>query len=396
MHYQARHAQRGAALLVGVILTMVTAMVALSSMRGSQFQEGMTANLNHKAIAFTAAEAGASEFFKWLSTEQANNSIDWENPDWQNKWQKSNSGPIQTSASGDNKAGDKGFFWIAPTDVTWNPDFVKVVITGQSGPSADNALGRAQIAIQLQRPTSGGPHPAFMTGLLANKDIDIKGNANLQGSAHANGNFGVTGGNSSLNDRTKIDEEGNTVTLASKVSAKETASMSKVNQDKVISNANLVDVPSAKEYIEANENIPGVIKSCSIPSGNLKGAVYFCSGNLTTKGNFSNATILAKGSVTHGGSSQLGQSQELTVMIVAQGAITINGSNDTYGVFWSDGDVTQNGSSVLGGAVIAGGNITRNGVFNYAQYDDFGDLSLPTAPASGLAITHWAEALPSP
>lgn len=273
---------------------------------------------------------------------------------------------------------------------------MKVVITGQSGASPENALGRAQIAIQLQRPTSGGPHPAFMTGLLANKNIEIKGNANLQGSAHANGNFDVTGGNSSLNDRTKIDEEGNTVTLVSKVSAQKTASMSKVNQDKVISNANLVDVPSAKEYIEANENIPGVIKSCSIPSGNLKGAVYFCSGDLTTSGDFSNATILATGNVKHNGSSQLGQSQELTVMIVAQGAITINGSNDTYGVFWSDGDVTQNGSSVLGGAVIAGGDIKRHGVFEYEQYDDFGVLNVPTAPASGLAIAGWTEVLSVP
>lgn len=73
MHYQARHAQRGAALLVGVILTMVTAMVALSSMRGSQFQEGMTANLNHKAIAFTAAEAGAAYFHSWLSEHLKDN-----------------------------------------------------------------------------------------------------------------------------------------------------------------------------------------------------------------------------------------------------------------------------------------------------------------------------------
>lgn len=397
MHYQARHAQRGEALLVGVILTMVTAMVALSSMRGSQFQEGMTANLNHKAIAFTAAEAGASAFLKWLSEEQTEDNIDWESAIWQNKWQNFDSVKIPTSASGDNNVGNYGFFWIDPNDVTWSDDFVKVVITGQSGASPENALGRAQIAIQLQRPTSGGPHPAFMTGLLANQNITITGNPELQGSAHANGNFRVTGGNGLLNDRTKIDEEGNTVTLASKVSAKETASMSNVNQDKVISNANSVVVPSAEEYIEANKNIPGVTERCNISAnGDLNGAVYFCPGNVTTSGNFSNATILAKGSVTHNGSSRLGESQELTVMIVAKGNITFNGNSNKYGVFWSDGNVTQNGSSILGGAVIAGGNITNHGVFKYAQYDDFGGLSLPTAPASGLAITHWAEALPSP
>ena len=395
MHYRSRHAQRGAALFVGVVLTMITTMVALSSMRGSQFQEGMTANLNHKAIAFTAAEAGASAFLKWLSTEQANNSIDWENATWQNKWQDSNSGPIQTSASGDNNVGNYGFFWINPNDVTWSADFVKVVITGQSGASPENALGRAQIAIQLQRPTSGGPHPAFLKGLLANGDISINGGANLQGSAHANGNFTVKGGG-----------DKNLLADGFTVSANGTAAMDNVDENQVISNAGKVKIPSAKDYIEKNKGKQGVIQSCEIPSGDLGGAVYFCDGNVTTKHDFSNVTILAKGNVTHNGSSQLGENKELTAMIVSEGNIVLNGSSETSGIFWASGAVELNGKGTFGGAIIAGGDvledkkytgdITKNGTLSFVQYDDFGDLNVPTAPASGLAITGWTEVLSVP
>lgn len=379
--------QRGMALVVGLIMTLVATIIVMSSMRGSQFQEGMTANLNNKAISFMAAEAGATEFWKWLADEEESGTINWDDATWQAGWQDT----IPSNQSENHNAGQVGYFWIDPGDVQWGLDHVQVTITGQSGLNIRNPLGVTRIQLRLDRPTSSSVNPAFMTGLLANGNIQINGNAALTGSAHANGNFEVTGGNSSLNDRAGTDDEGNPITITSTVSGQGAASMKGgINPNNVISGAQPVSVPSADAYIEANK--AGAIESCNIPSGDLKGAVYFCAGNATTSGNFSNATILATGNVSHNGASQLGGS-ELTVMIVAGGNITINGSNDTYGVFWAEGNVTQNGSSILGGSIVAGGNITRNGKFNYVQYDNFGNLNMPLAPPSGLAIRAWAEVI---
>lgn len=381
--------QKGAALAVSLILLVVATLAAIAATRGSHMQERMTSNQNNKAISLMAAEAGATEFWNWLGDEQESGTMDWDDATWRNGWQAS----IPTDQTGNHNAGQFGYYWLDPDDIDWQPGFVRVMISGQSGPDNLNPLGRTRVELRFDRPMSSNVDPAFMRGLLAHGNIGIQGNANLTGSGHANGNFNVTGGNSSLNDRTGVDDEGNPITMTASVSGHGSASMSGggVNQDHVVSGAQTVTVPSASAYINANRDNQGVINSCSIPSGNLNGAVYYCNGNATTSGNFSNVTILATGSVTHGGSAQLGISQELTVMIVAGGNITINGANNTFGVFWAGGNITQNGASILGGSIIAGGNITRNGVFNYVQYDDFGDLGMPMAPPSGLSIESWVE-----
>ncbi|NMG14392.1 hypothetical protein [Aromatoleum bremense] len=194
------------------------------------------------------------------------------------------------------------------------------------------------------------------------------------GSAHANGNFTNKSGASSLS-------------VGSTISAHGDADLGIGGGQ---SNVDRIDVPSASDYINENKDKAGVIHGCTIPSGDLDGNVYFCEGDASTSGDFSNGTIMAIGDVAQNGSAHLGgdSGTTLTVAIIAGGNITVNGSNDTYGVFWADGTVTQNGSSILGGSIVARGDITRNGAFNYVQYDDFGELPLPVG---GTAIQRWVE-----
>ena len=60
-------AQRGAALLIGLLLLLVATLVAVAAMQGSQFQERMASNHYNKAISFHAAEVGATRFIEAIN-----------------------------------------------------------------------------------------------------------------------------------------------------------------------------------------------------------------------------------------------------------------------------------------------------------------------------------------
>lgn len=378
--------QRGAVLFVSLILLLVSSIIAVSSMRGSGMQEKMVANQNQQSVALLAAETGAGEFWSWISST----TVDWDNQGWRDSWQNETS--IPTARAGTPMLGDSGYYWIEPADVDWESDRVVVLVHGIALSGGGETLARTSMRLEFLKPVPEPINPAFMVGALAGGNLIISGNADITGSAHANGNFKVTGrGGSSLNDRDGFDEDGNLVTYQSTVSAAGTAEMSGAAEGAVISAAPSVTIPSAREYIDSNKGGGAVINSCSIPSGDLRGAIYYCDGNLTTSGEFSNGVILADGNISHDGSSQLGSGQELTVQMVASGNITIGGRNDTYGVIWADGDVTQNGRSTLGGSIVAGGNITRSGKFSYKQYDNFGSLPLPPGSGVGVTVGRWFE-----
>lgn len=378
--------QTGAVLIISLLLLLVASIVTVSSMRGSGMQERMVANQNQQAIALMAAETGASEFWRWISDSE----VDWDSSDWQDSWQDEPSLPL--TSTGTPIVGSAGYYWIDPsTDITWLSDRAILSVNGAAITDGGDLLSQTRIQLVLLKPVPGGTNPAFLAGMLAGGNIDIKGNANFTGSAHANGDFDVTGGGSSLKDRSGFDENDNPVTIQSTVSAQANASMSGASTGAVISGASAITIPSASDYIATNKDNAGIINSCSIPSGDLDGATYYCDGDASTSGSFSNVTILVTGDMTHGGASQLGQDDSLTVLMVIVGNITVNGSNDTYGIFWADGNVRQNGSSTLGGSIVAGGDIRRNGTFTYEQYDNFGDLTLPPGQGTGLSIARWFE-----
>lgn len=370
--------QSGAVLIIGLILMLVASIVAMSSMRGSSLQENLTASVNNKAISHMAAEAGGAAFWDWLQN-RAQSPSDWGQRDnWKDEWRNN---PIPTTAGAANNVGAYGYYWVDPTEVSWTDERVTVRVRGQARtPDGSAELAETVVLLRFDAPIGSGVHSAFGMGLFSDDLIDIRGNANFDGNVHSNGNVSVTGGNNSLSRRTSVTASGN-------------ADVRGGDEGQVVGDAGVVEVPSASDYIDANKGGAGVINSCTIPSGDLGGAVYYCSGDLTTSGEFSNVTILVDGNVTHGGASQLGgeHGTTLTVAIIAKGDITVNGRNTTYGVFWTDGELVQNGSSVLGGSIVAKGRIRRNGVFNYVQYDDFGTLPLPIETARPATISAWSE-----
>lgn len=68
--------ESGFALVLGLIFVLVASMSAVTLMRGSVMQEQMTANMNHKAISFMAAEAGANKLVRKLPKDEGDAVID--------------------------------------------------------------------------------------------------------------------------------------------------------------------------------------------------------------------------------------------------------------------------------------------------------------------------------
>ena len=385
--------QRGAALAIGLILLVVATLLAVTAMRGTVTDERLASSQRQISEAFMAAETGISEAINWFNT--GNNYRDYPTGFWGNK----------TAALADIGTGAtrSGIEW-GISDLNFVDDKVTIEARGFVIATGTERIVR----VDYRRPLLSGPADAFLIGLLADQNIQMNGNAFLTGSAHANGNLEVTGGGSELIHWT--DGDGNVITA--NLSASGTAEFKgEKGLGSVTQGADNVDVPSAAAHIqdivaqasESGSSI-SVIETCTIPSGDLGGAIYYCAGPSLTLGpegkgkgggsptNYSNGTIMVNGNVSFNGASALGANGELTLAVIASGNITMNGASDAYGLWWSDGTVTQNGSSVLGGAVVAINDITRNGVFNYVQVDEFSpSIPLPMNPDKPSAVTGWRE-----
>ncbi|RKT46777.1 pilus assembly PilX N-terminal domain-containing protein [Thiocapsa rosea] len=75
---QAFSQQRGAALIIGLILIAVASLVTVTAMRGTHVQEMMVSNQRNQLIAALSAEAGGAEFSNWISAQyQTNPSKTW-------------------------------------------------------------------------------------------------------------------------------------------------------------------------------------------------------------------------------------------------------------------------------------------------------------------------------
>jgi hypothetical protein len=131
--------QKGASLLVGLILLLVATIVVFAGMRGTQMQERMTSNLNNKAISYMAAEAGASTFAQWYFGEFAAN---------RTPGPASNPPPPATG----NVGGGEGRFTIAAVDWVSRPGGVSFVSIGESV-NAGLVLGESRLRVELEGPS---------------------------------------------------------------------------------------------------------------------------------------------------------------------------------------------------------------------------------------------------
>jgi hypothetical protein len=366
--------QKGNVLLTTLLLISIAAGVTVTAMKGTLLQEKMVANQNNKANAFMAAESGAASFVKWLKDP----STTWGSNTWQDI--------IPSTAIGAPNMGKKGYYWINPNDVIWTSSQVTLKVRGYTkSDNTSTANAKTTLQIIITKPSSGGSDQQNIgSGMMAGGNIKIKGNANINGHLISNGNISVTGGNNSLVNGT--------------VSAHGTASIKGVDANLVTSGAEVTSVPAITDAWLAQMSAAAAVKSCNINlTGDQGGKIYYCTGDASLSGNFSNATVVVTGDVKVTGSGELGglskSATAVTVAIAAKGNILFNGSGDHYAVMWANGDYTHNGSGTLRGSLIVGGDITRNGLFTFEEKTEVQNNQITTGePTTGTSsITKWQE-----
>jgi type IV pilus assembly protein PilX len=124
--------QRGAALIIAMILLLVMSLLAVASLRGTLMQERMSANTHDRDLAFQSAEAGLR-----MGEQQAENWVrNGATPDWPS-CQNSNAGGLyrhrNTGPNADPQCslplwegpapGSSGAFWhdaASDTDISFN------------------------------------------------------------------------------------------------------------------------------------------------------------------------------------------------------------------------------------------------------------------------------------
>lgn len=413
--------QSGAALAIGLIFLLLATIVTVAGMRGSNIQERMTSNTNHKSLSFMIAEVGAGDVLDFVrqSEDFTDPDVEFDDPALDGFLRSI------TDTLGENNR----VLQYAVTDVTPLPEGMIVEIQGRSfaGDSAQGSPeGITTIELRFERfftpvdsegPGGGeGARGPGGAGMISNNSIRVAGNITLEGSIHANANFEATGGSSTIAD------QGDSL---STISAGGTVRFNDINPaeldpddpmfQRLLEDAGIVQIPRAIDYIACWINDEGLsatfpfsgvdefvdycsanefpfdkphIKTCDVSQGDLDQGAVYCDGDLEIKrnDNVSNGTIMASGDIEIRGSSSLGADGKLGVAFFAGGDLTFRGSADSFGVFWSDGQFTQRGASQISGLVRAGAgvevednnDITMSGNVRYTQIDDLGDfLNIP-------------------
>jgi Tfp pilus assembly protein PilX len=370
-----RENQKGSTLVIALILVSVAAVVTMTSMRGSLMQEKMVANQNIKAVSFMAAESGAASFNKWLKDPNTT----WNSTGWQNT--------IPTTAAGNVNIGTQGYYWIGPNDVTWGANSVTVKVRGYAkSDNSGTANAKTTLQITMTKPTAGGGSGIYIgSGMIAGGNINMNGSKNITGSLYANGNINLNGTTTITNGT--VNAHGN-------------VNVNGVSNSVINQGVPTISVPTISDAFLAEMSTKASVKTCNINlTGDQGGQIYYCAGNATIAGNFSNATVVATGNVSKNGSGQLGgagkSATAVTLAIIAKGNVNFNGSSNDYSVIWTNGDYNHNGSGTVRGTIVAKGNINRNGSFTFQEMAEVQNNQVTTSPVanSPSRVTLWKEIL---
>ena len=376
--------QKGAALIVTLVLLVVSLMLGLSSFQSSRLEESMAGNQRAAAVSLMAAEYGASldSVYDFHDNSGINFLSSCNHESFVSPFEHHvNDIPVNNS---DQLLNSSYYYEVFCREFDSKLVLRSVGVVGYD----ENYSLERNIDITFRSELL----PAFGRGMLANGDIRVNGGAKLYGDVHSNSDVNLDVSPDSESNITASGSadigsgEYENVTSASGAGEVETPLVSDFfNEGNVY---NIEEEVGVFEILELSGS--GGNQSCNLDvNGDLSGITYFCPGRLVLSGSFNNATFFADGDVDHNGSSNLSDSESVDVGIFSTGNIEFNGQSDAYGVFWSDGSMTQNGSSVIGGSMISGESMTLNGGFTFISNSD---ISVDSVPSS-IVRDSWKETL---
>lgn len=108
--------QQGSVLMITVAVLFAATMISLYAMRGTIFQDKMTANINNKVITTNAAEDGATQFLNWINGQFKGVGGGWPTGTTQQNWHTSAGIPDTNSGTLTVNSGNNGYYWIDPSN----------------------------------------------------------------------------------------------------------------------------------------------------------------------------------------------------------------------------------------------------------------------------------------
>ena len=207
--------------------------------------------------------------------------------------------------------------------------------------------------------SASGP---FNYALFSNTDLTLSGNRNIQGSAHANGSFTISGSNNIITGAAEgykgFTASGSSNTIGSiAVGSGETIITSGSGNSYGPETYTATDI-SMPNYMPQIEAIATEVSGNKTYSGSttLNGDIYV-TGNVTISGTLNGTgCILAGGNITISGATTISGSNQVFLYAGGSSGITLSGANYIN---------TSSGSSAIlyapNGGVTASGNLTMNG-----------------------------------
>ncbi len=158
--------QQGSVLIITVVVLFAATMISLYAMRGTIFQDKMTANINNKVITTNAAEDGATQFLTWLNGQFKVSGGGWPTGTTKQNWNTSAGIPNTNLGELTVNSGNNGYYWIKTnqniagcTTLNTNPcwddtnKIVTVQITGnliKTSGSTTKILGESVYQIKIK------------------------------------------------------------------------------------------------------------------------------------------------------------------------------------------------------------------------------------------------------
>lgn len=194
---KAPRAQRGAVLVVGVILMLAATMATLAGVRGNRFHERMAANQDLQALALMTAEGGATRFADWLMAEADENGWPTEANGRRDSWQDADIATCPEDLR--SESGIESCVSIDEDALEWSGSKVSVNVVGRAI-SAAGVLSEAVIRFEAEGTSLDLPPPAAQAAYTcfgANCNFQFRGApVKISGKDHpvSGGDFECNGG----------------------------------------------------------------------------------------------------------------------------------------------------------------------------------------------------------
>lgn len=336
--------EKGAALVVGIVLLVVSTLLALVAMQSSIFQERMASNQINKTISLMAAEFGAGHLL------EAINSVGYDPSQPITQWDVGNSNAPLSAGDGN------GFFWVEllnhVDEESEPPTPLRVAVHGVSRTAANTPdLGKTELHLSV---TEIPPNPADLdcggdTGPSDDAAINFINPLNEYRAPNSN-SFTVTG----------AQEDGETAGPAIGVSntTDRDALINELGPDGVDRLHNYDGGIVAKDYGEF-WNSPSTLQQfvdlvCADPNARCGTSV---AANTTGRGKNKAAAMVPKITVVRGDATvDFGGGAVGAGLLIVEGDLYMNGNPSWDGIIITLGgtvDVSGGGNGVFNGTIYA-------------------------------------------